>query len=131
MEHIASNEKIAVIKILIDIMNADNIVHESEVAYIHDVLHAFCLTEENLSDAESLTTEQAFSIIKKLPQYQKEEVAKMLGKMIVVDQDINYNEVRIYNDFCEACDLGKAFDIDEYPGYTLSGPFVNPEDMMK
>jgi len=61
---------------------------------------------------------------------QKGEVAKMMGKMIVIDKDINYNEVKLYNAFCESCDIEKDFNVDDYPEFSLSGPFVNPEDVM-
>ena len=50
--------------------------------------------------------------------------------LIVIDKDINYNEVKLYNAFCESCDIEKDFNLDDYPEYTLSGPFVNPEDLM-
>ena len=54
----------------------------------------------------------------------------MMGKMIVIDNDINYNEVKLYNAFCESCDIEKDFNVEDYPEYSLSGPFVNPEDVM-
>ena len=58
------------------------------------------------------------------------EIAKMMGKMIVVDEDINYNEVKLYNAFRESCDIEKDFSVDDYPEYSLSGPFINPEEML-
>ena len=53
-----------------------------------------------------------------------------MGKMIVIDKDINYNEVKLYNTFCKSCDIGKDFNMDDYPEFSLSGPFVNSEDFM-
>ena len=61
---------------------------------------------------------------------QKGEIAKMMGNMIVVDNDINYNEVKLYHAFCESCDIDKDFNVGDYSDVTLSGPFVNPEDIM-
>ena len=46
-----------------------------------------------------------------------------MGKMIVIDEDINYNEVKLYNAVCDSCGIGKGFNVDDYPDYTLSGPF--------
>ena len=38
MEELTYNAKIAVLRVLKEILNADNIVHESEVAYMNDVI---------------------------------------------------------------------------------------------
>lgn len=130
MEELKYNEKIAVIKVLTEILYADKIVHEKEVGYLNEVVKSFGLNDSYKTDAESLLTLQALSTIRELPSDQKAEIAKMMGNMIVVDQDINYNEVKLYNTVCESCNIEKDFNIGDYPEYTLSGPFVNPEDLM-
>ena len=124
------NAKIAVLRVLKEILNADNIVHESEVAYMNDVIQSFGLDESHKSDVDNLMTLQALSTIRELSVDQKGEIANMMGKMIVIDKDINYNEVKLYNAFCESCDIDKDFNVSDYPDYSLSGPFVNPEDLM-
>ena len=53
-----------------------------------------------------------------------------MGKMIVIDEDINYNEVKLYNAVCESCNIERDFNVEDYHGLTFSGPFVNPEDLM-
>lgn len=53
-----------------------------------------------------------------------------MGKMIVIDEDINYNEVKLYNAVCESCNIEKDFNAEDFPNCTLSGSFVNPEDLM-
>jgi uncharacterized tellurite resistance protein B-like protein len=130
MEELKYNEKIAVIKVLTEILNADNVVHESEVAYMENVIQSFSLDESHKSDVDNLMTLQALSTIRELSVDQKGEIAQMMGKMIVIDKDINYNEVKLYNAFCESCDIDKDFNVSDYPDYSLSGPFVNPEDLM-
>jgi uncharacterized tellurite resistance protein B-like protein len=130
MEELTYNAKIAVLRVLKEILNADNIVHESEVAYMNDVIQSFGLDESHKSDVNNLMTLQALSTIRELSVDQKGEIAQMMGKMIVIDKDINYNEVKLYNAFCESCDIDKDFNVSDYPDYSLSGPFVNPEDLM-
>jgi len=130
MEELKYNEKIAVVKVLTEILNADNIVHESEVAYMNNVIQSFGLDENHKSDVDNMMTLQALSTIRELSVDQKGEIAQMMGKMIVIDNDINYNEVKLYNAFCESCDIDKDFNVSDYPEYSLSGPFVNPEDLM-
>lgn len=130
MEQLTYNAKIAVVKVLNEILNADNIVHENEVQYMNEVIRDFGLEEKYEDDVRSLMTLQALATIRELDVELKEMVAKMMGKMIVIDNDINYNEVKLYNAFCESCNIEKDFNVNEYEDVTLSGPFVNPEDLM-
>lgn len=130
MEELTYKAKVAVIKVLSEILHADNIVHDSEVEYLNEVIKSFNLDSNYQSDVDNLITLQALSTIRELSVDQKGEVAKMMGKMIVVDKDINYNEVKLYNAFCESCNIEKDFNVSDYPEYSLSGPFVNPEDLM-
>ena len=130
MEQLTYNAKIAVVKVLNEILNADNIVHENEVKYMNEVIRDFGLEGKYEDDVKSLMTLQALATIRELDVELKEMVAKMMGKMIVIDNDINYNEVKLYNAFCESCNIEKDFNVNEYEDVTLSGPFVNPEDLM-
>ena len=130
MEQLTYNAKIAVVKVLNEILNADNIVHENEVQYMNEVIRDFRLDGNYEDDVRVLMTLQALATIRELDVELKEMVAKMMGKMIVIDNDINYNEVKLYNAFCESCNIEKDFNVNEYEDVTLSGPFVNPEDLM-
>jgi len=130
MEKLTYNAKIAVVKVLNEILNADSIVHENEVQYMNEIIRDFGLEVKYEDDVRSLMTLQALATIRELDVELKEMVAKMMGKMIVIDNDINYNEVKLYNAFCESCNIEKDFNVDEYDDVTLSGPYVNPEDLM-
>ena len=130
MEELSYKAKIAVIKLLGEILNADKIVHEKEVGYLNEVVKSLSLDENYKEEVDALLTLEALATIRTLSVDQKREIAKMMGKMIVVDNDINYNEVKLYNAFCESCDIDKDFNVDDYSDVTLSGPFVNPEDIM-
>ena len=129
MEELTYNAKISVIKILTEIQNADNIVHEKEVEYMNEIIASFGLPDNYKQEVDKLMTLQALSFIRELSISQKEMVAKMMGNMIVCDKDINYNEVKLYNAFCESCNIEREFNIEDYSEFTLSGPFVNPEDI--
>lgn len=131
MEEFTYTEKIAVVKVLNEILKADNIAHEKEIEYLNDVISSFGLDEENnKAEINSLITLQALSTIREMMVDKKAMVAQMMGKMIVIDKDINYNEVKLYNAFCESCNIEKDFNVGEFENVTLSGPFVNPEDLM-
>ena len=130
MEELTYKDKIAIVKVLTEILHADNIVHDSEVAYMYEVIQSFNLGDGYQEEVNQLMTLQALATIRSLSVEQKGEVAKMMGKMIVIDEDINYNEVKLYNAFCESCDIEKDFNVEDYPEYSLSGPFVNPEELL-
>ena len=130
MEEFSYKVKVAVIKLLGEILNADKIVHEKEVEYLNEVIKSFGLKENYKEDVDALLTLEALATIRILSVDKKREIAKMMGKMIVVDEDINYNEVKLYNAFRELCDIEKDFSVDDYPEYSLSGPFINSEEML-
>lgn len=130
MKELTYNAKIAVLRILNDIVNADNIVKDVEVDYMNEIAHSFELADDYMDEVNSLVTLQALSIVRALSADLKERIAQMMGKMIVIDEDINYNEVKLYNAVCESCNIEKDFYVEDYPSFTLSGPFVNPEDLM-
>lgn len=128
MDKLTHNVQIAVIKVLTEIQKADNVVRDKEIDYLKDVMLSFGLCDENLSEVNDTSPSQAISIIKELPAENKNEIVKMMGRMIVVDEDINYNEVTLYNSFCESCGIKSSFNIEEYPEYSLSGYFTDPID---
>lgn len=130
MGKLTYTEKIAIVKVLTEILKADNNAHEKEIEYLNDVISSFGLDEEYKTEVDSLVTLQALSTIREMMVDMKSMVAQMMGKMIIIDKDINYNEVKLYNTFCELCNIEKDFNAEDYPEYTLSGPFVNPEDLM-
>ena len=130
MEELTYNAKLAVVKVLNEILNADNVVHEKEVQYMNEVIQDFGLEAKYEDEVKALMTLQALATIRELNVEQKEKVAKMMGKMIVIDNDINYNEVKLYNTFCESCNITMDFNIKDYADVTLSGPFTNPEELL-
>ena len=130
MKELEYSAKIAVMRILNDIVNADNVVKDVEVNYMNEVASTFELADNYLNEVNNLVTLQALSIVRALSADVKEQIAQLMGKMIVIDEDINYNEVKLYNAVCESCNIEKDFNVEDYPDYTLSGPFVNPEDLM-
>lgn len=130
MEELTHDAKIAVLRILNDIVNADNIVKDIEVENMNEIARSFELADNYMDEVNNLVTLQALSIVRALSVDLKEKIAQMMGKMIVIDEDINYNEVKLYNAVCESCNIERDFNVEDYPGLIFSGPFVNPEDLM-
>ena len=130
MEELTHDAKIAVLRILNDIVNADNIVKDVEIDNMNEIARSFELADNYMDEVNNLVTLQALSIVRAFSVDLKEKIAQMMGKMIVIDEDINYNEVKLYKAVCESCNIERDFNVEDYPGLTFSGPFVNPEDLM-
>ena len=130
MKELTHNAKIAVLKILNDIVNADNIVKNVEVDYMNEIARSFELADNYMNEVNDLVTLQALSIISSLSVDLKEKIAQLMGNMIIIDKDINYNEVKLYNEVCDYCNIDKDFNIKDYTDFSFSGPFVNPEDLI-
>ena len=130
MKELTHNAKIAVLKILNDIVNADNIVKDVEVDYMNEIARSFELADNYMDEVNNLVTLQALAIVRTLSTDLKQEIAQMMGKMIVIDKDINYNEVKLYNAVCESCNIERNFNIEDYPsGVTISGTYAVPKDL--
>ena len=126
MKELTHNAKIAVLKILNDIVNADNIVKDVEVDYMNEIARSFELADNYMDEVNNLVTLQALAIVRTLSTDLKQEIAQTMGKMIVIDKDINYNEVKLYNAVCESCNIERNFNIEDYPPeVTISGTYVN------
>ena len=126
MKELTHNAKIAVLKILNDIVNADNIVKDVEVDYMNEIARSFELADNYMDEVNNLVTLQALAIVRTLSTDLKQEIAQMMGKMIVIDKHINYNEVKLYNAVCESCNIERNFNIEDYPPeVTISGTYVN------
>ena len=120
MKGLAYEGRIAVMRILKDIILADNRVDDREKLLYGEISQLLDLGESSRQDVDKLNSLLALVIIHDFTQEQKEEFARLMGQMIVVDKDINYNEVRIYNVVNDFCNIRVEFDIDNYPEYTRS-----------
>lgn len=120
MKELKYNERIAVMRILLDIIMADNRIDGREKQLFEETGKELGLDESAKQEVESLNSLLALAVIHDFTPEQKAEFAKLMGRMIVVDKDINYNEVRIYHVVNEFCHINVEFKIDDYPEYTLS-----------
>lgn len=120
MKELTYNERIAVMRILHDIILADNRIDEREQMLFTDIAKTLDLDASARKSVEKLNSLLALAIIHDFNQKQKEEFAKLMGQMIIVDKDINYNEVKIYNVVNEFCNIRVEFEMDNYPEYTRS-----------
>ena len=118
-------------RILLDIIHADGIIDARETFFFNKMKEVYNLKEEDYDVVKKKNSLLALSQIKCFDNEQKEYFAKLMSRMIVIDEDVNVNEMNIYNIICEFCYIN--FDFNEYVeegtgGDTTDDPDDNPDD---
>ena len=110
MKDLSYQQKIAMMRILLDIIHADGRIDARETFYFNKMKEDFGLNDDDRKVVEEKNSLLALSQLKCFDEEQKEYFAKVMGRMIVIDEDINVNEVNIYNIVCEFCGIGIEFN---------------------
>ncbi len=97
-------------RILLDIIHADGIIDARETFFFEKLKKEFGLAEEDHEVVKSKNSLLALTQIKLLNEEQKENFARLMAQMIIVDEDINVNEVAIYNVVSEFSGIEKNFE---------------------
>lgn len=110
MKSLGFQQKIAIMRILFDIINADGRIVARETFYYNKISESLGLNEENRNDVNEANSLLCLLQISQFDDNQKREMAKMMGQQIVVDEDININEMAIYNLVCKTCGIDIKFE---------------------
>ncbi len=110
MEKLNFQQKIAIMRILFDIINADGRIDARETFYFNKVAKLIGIGEEHRPTINEANSLLCLLEINSLDDHQKQEMAKMMGQQIVVDEDINVNEMAIYELVCKTCGIDIKFD---------------------
>lgn len=110
MKDLSYQQKIATMRILLDIIHADGRIDARETFFFNKLKEEFDMKDEDHKVVEEKNSLLALSQIKCFDEEQKEYFAKLMSRMIIVDEDINVNEVNIYNIVCEFCGIGIEFN---------------------
>lgn len=124
MDKFTYDQKIAMMRILLDLVLADGRVDEREIVFFDKISGLLGLDNSARKDVDAKNSLLALTEISEYTQEQKEELSKLMGQMIVVDEDINYNEIRIYNVVNDFCKINIGFNMEDYPDYSRSGEFL-------
>lgn len=103
-------QNIAMMRILLDIIHADGRIDARETFLFNQLKNEFKLTEEDHFIVEKKNSLLALAQIKEMNDKEKAYFAKLMSKMVVVDEDINVNEVTIYDLVCNFCGIKTAFN---------------------
>lgn len=96
-------------RILLDIIHADGIIDERETFFFNKLKEQFGLEDSDHEVVKQKNSLIALVQIKLLSSDQKKEIAKLMSDMIIVDEDINANEVAIYDVVTDFCKINVSF----------------------
>ena len=109
MEILNYNQKIAVMRVLQDIIHADGRIDIRETNFFYKLLEELDLPKTSKDEISQKSSLIALLDIKNFTDEQKKYFAAMMDKMIKVDEDINVNEVAIYDVVIEFCGIPIPF----------------------
>ena len=97
-------------RILLDIIHADGIIDARETFFFDKLKEKFELQDDDYELIKSKNSLIALSQIKLFSNEQKANFAELMSNMIIVDEDINANEVAIYDVVTEFCGIPIPFE---------------------
>lgn len=111
MDILNHSQKIAVMRVLLDIIHADGRVDIRETTFYNELLRELDLAQEAKDDINRKSSLIALLDIKNFADEQKGYFATLMDKMIKVDEDINVNEVAIYDVVIDYCQIPIPFSV--------------------
>lgn len=114
-------QKIAMMRILLDIVNADGIIDARETFFFNELMKEFSMNEVDLNLVNEKNSLLALVQVHDMSPEQKDFFSELMAKMIIVDGDINVNEVAIYDVVSQFCNITRKFEEHDLPeGLTYS-----------
>lgn len=107
-------------RILLDIINADGRIDVRETALFNKLAKDFELSEESRTDVDDKLSILSLIEIKNFTREQKKYFANLMNRMIVVDEDVNVNEVAIYDVVSKFCNIPVSFNVETSDTQTTS-----------
>lgn len=108
-------QKIAMMRILLDIVNADGVVDARESFFFDKLMVGFDMSTEDRNVVNEKNSLLALVQIKDMTDEQKEFFSKLMTNMVIVDGDVNVNEVAIYDVVATFCNFKTTFDEKDLP----------------
>lgn len=98
-------ERIAIARILIEIINADGKIDSGEIRYFLQLKNTLGISDAELLVAKSTNTLLAISTIKQMTPDKKIAVAIMMNEMIEADFNTDKNEEKLFSLIAVACEF--------------------------
>lgn len=99
------NQKMAIVRLLLDIISIDEKIDERETLYFEKVKKELGLSPEDHFKVKEFSTLLSLSILKGMSVEQKENYSTLMKNMILADGVIEPSEILAYEDICRFCDI--------------------------
>ena len=103
-------QKIALMRILLDIIHADGRIDARETFFFNKLKEELELTDDDHAVVENKNSLIALTQVRLFDEEQKNYFAKLMGEMIIVDEDINANEITIFEVVADFCNIKSSFE---------------------
>ena len=90
--HLTYLNKLAVLRIAVDLVKADSLIHGNEISLLASLQEKFGLSQDDLDRIHYITLQQAVSSLKELDVFTAQQVVKILEDIMCVDNAIDYEE---------------------------------------
>ena len=100
-------QKIAIMRIILDIIHADGRIDEREILFFNKLKRDLKISDRPHVEVQSKNSLIALMQIRSFDEEQKEYFAKIMEEMIVVDEDVDVNESAIYEVVCDFSGIQK------------------------
>ena len=101
------NQKMSIVKLLLDIISVDGKIDARETFLFEQIKKELELNPEDHFKAYEYNTLLCLSIIKDMTEQQKQRCLKMMVDMIMADEEVAVNEKIAFENICEFCALPK------------------------
>ena len=102
---LSTDHKRAMASVLIDIINADQIIHESEKKYLKHLQTTLVISDKDIEVALDMSVIDSLNTIKEMSHLQKQAFAFMMQEMIKADGEVDPRETDVYVTVCTAADI--------------------------
>ncbi len=99
------NQKMAILRLLLDIISIDGKIDERETMYFEKVKKELNLSSEDHFKVREFNTLLSLSILKAMSEEQKQNYAMFMKNMILIDGVVEPSELYAYQDICVFCDI--------------------------
>lgn len=102
------NQKMAIVRLLLDIINVDGKIDARETFYFEKVKEELELNAEDHFRVYEFSTLMSLSTIKAMSKEQKLYYVDLMRNMILADEVVEENERIAFRDVCEFCQITDA-----------------------
>lgn len=109
MKNFNYQQKIAIMRVLLDILNADGRIDAREKTFYEHVSKNLELPPDSIEDVRNKISILALVDIKNFNDAQKHYLLKLMNQMVIADEDIDVNEVAVYDVVRQFCQIPQEF----------------------